>query len=119
MLLGLAILVCFQLLGVALEQVFRLPLPGSVLGMMLLALAMFTGLVKLRWVETSANFLLRNMTVFFVPLMVGMWNYRGYIASHWLILTCGLVGSTFLVMLTTGKVVQFLNRRKGGVSRES
>lgn len=118
MVLGLAILVAFQLLGAALESVFKLPLPGSVLGMMLLALALFTGVVKLKWVEAPANFLLRNMTIFFVPLMVGMWRYFGYIGDHWLILTCALIGSTFIVMYCTGVTVQFLNRRKGGEPHE-
>ncbi len=112
MILGLAILISFQLLGIFLETVLRVPLPGPVLGMMLLALGLFSGFIKLRWVEQPGNFLLRNMMLFFIPLMVGISQYFGFLSEHLLVVTCGIVGSTLAVLLITGYTVQFLARKK-------
>ena len=113
MILGLAILLAFQLAGLFLEQVLHLPLPGSVLGMMLLALGLFSGAIKLKWVEQPANFLLRHMMVFFIPLMVGVWLHRDYLIEHLLVVGIALVTTTIIVLVAVGHTVQFLLRRKG------
>ncbi len=115
---GLAILLAFQLAGVFLEEVLHLPLPGSVLGMMLLALGLFSGVIKLRWVEQPANFLLRHMMVFFVPLMVGIWLYFGYLGEHLLVVGVALAGTTVIVLISVGYTVQFLMRRKGSARHD-
>lgn len=114
MIRGLAILLGFQIAGVFFEQVLHIPLPGSVLGMMLLALALFSGVIQLKWVEQPANFLLRHMMVFFVPLTVGIWLYFGYLGEHLLVVGAGLIATTLIVLIAVGHTVQFLMRRQKG-----
>ncbi len=111
---GLAILLGFNLAGMAL-QAAGVPLPGNVLGLILFAACLFAGVVKLRWVEEAAEFLLRHMLLFFAPVIVGVIVYRERIAREWPGMTAGMVGSLFVVMLVTGWVATWLmpTRRKG------
>jgi holin-like protein len=110
---GLAILLAFNLLGVALHAV-GVPLPGNVLGLILFTLCLFLGVVKLTWVEESAEFLLRHMLLFFAPVIVGVIVYRERIAAEWPAMTAGMVGSLLVVLLVTGWVATWLLRKEGG-----
>ena len=71
--LGLGVLLAFAALG---EFAARfLPLPGSVLGMLLLWLALGVGVVRLSWVERASDALLGVLGLLFVPAGVGLIEY--------------------------------------------
>lgn len=70
-LLGLGLLFAFSALGEALRTELGLPLPGSLLGLVLLLLALRAGL-PLRWVQGAANGLLAALGLLFVPVAVGV-----------------------------------------------
>jgi holin-like protein len=99
--LGASLLVAIFLLGDWLHRL-GLPIPGGVLGLLLLYAGLQTGVVKLKWVERAANFLLRHMVLFFIPLTVGLID-MGALLSHqvWAICT-SLVLSFLAVLLVTG-----------------
>lgn len=106
--LGLAILLAFQGLGLLIHQYGGVPLPGNVIGLMLLAAALFSGLVKLEWIERTASLLLRHMLLFFAPTIVGTIAFARLLGQEWLPLVAALVLSTAAVMLVTGKVAEAL-----------
>ena len=54
-------------LGELLVAVTGLSLPGSIVGMLLLAAFLEMGWVKLEWVKAISDFLLSNLGFFFVP----------------------------------------------------
>lgn len=74
-LLGLGVLFAFAALGEFAGQRLKLPLPGSVLGMLLLWLALGLGVVRLSWVERAADALLGVLGLLFVPAGVGLIEY--------------------------------------------
>jgi holin-like protein len=75
-----------------------------------------TGLVKLKWVERAANFLLRHMVLFFIPLTVGLID-MGALLSHQVWIICiSLVSSFLAVLLSTGLLGDRLLRSVGGES---
>lgn len=91
-------------------------LPGSIIGMLLLAAFLQAGWVKLRWVKGISDFLVSNMGFFFVPPGVALMLYFDVIAAEfWPIFTATVV-STVLVLVVTGHVHQWV--RKHGVSRK-
>jgi holin-like protein len=106
-LLGFAILLAFQLLGALIHRV-GVPIPGGVLGLMLFYLAMSAGLVKMKWVERTANLLLRHMVLLFVPLTVGLMEMGPVLSKQAVAITASLVVSLVAVMLTTGLLGQWL-----------
>ena len=109
---GFALLLLFQLLGELISRLGDLPLPGNVLGMGLLLLALLGNLVKVDWLEEAAELLLSNMAMFFVPAGVGVMVYGDLIAREWLPITAATIVSTFVVMAVTGRLAQALERRE-------
>ena len=108
-LLGLMWLLVFLALGELLGQGLGLPLPGAVLGMVLLAGA-------LRWqrvrepVAASAHVLLTHLSLLFVPAGVGVMGYLGLLGRYgWQLLGILLV-STALGLVVTALVLQWLTR---------
>lgn len=86
-------------------------LPSSIIGMLLLALFLKTGIVKLRWVQTISDFLIRNLGFFFIPPGVALMLYFDLItAEFWPIVTATVI-STFLVIIVTGWVHQITRRK--------
>ncbi len=105
---GFALLLLFQLFGEALSWGFDLPIPGNVMGMGLLLLALMLNIVKLQWLEEAAELLLSHLALFFVPAGVGVMVYGDLIAAEWLPISVATVLSTFVVMAVTGKLAQRL-----------
>ncbi|XID92369.1 CidA/LrgA family protein [Paenibacillaceae bacterium WGS1546] len=109
---GLAILIVFYFAGVAIETYLNVPLPANVIGMILLAAALFAGLVKLEWIESGSRFMLRHMSLFFVPAIVGTIAFADRIGEHWIFVVLGIVPGTLLVMAATGLVTKALQRKE-------
>lgn len=97
----------FQLLGWLLQRA-GVPLPGGVLGLLALFLALQTGLIKLAWVERTANLLLRHMVLLFVPLTVGLMEMGHVLQRQAVALLVSLVVSWAAVILTTGLLARWL-----------
>ena len=93
-----------------------LPLPGSVVSMVLLFLLLLCRVVKPAQVEGTADFLLRNMAFFFIPSFVETMEHGALLLSQALPLLVIVGLTTPLIYLVTGWTVQLimLRRRKGG-----
>lgn len=79
--------------------------------MMLMFVALKTGLFSVDSVRPVAKFLLETMALFFVPFGVGIVNSFDLIADNALAITTATVVSTFAVIVATGWTMQYLNRR--------
>jgi holin-like protein len=104
--LGFAVLLAFLWIGDALARFARLPLPGSVAGMLLLA-----GALRIRWiptalVEDAAHLLVRHMALLFVPAGVGVMAYGGLLRGEWLPIAAASAASTVAVLLVVGWLQQ-------------
>jgi holin-like protein len=104
----LALLLLFSVLGEGLRMAFDLPVPGSILGILLLFAALESKLIKVEHIDTTAQFLLNNLTIFFVPAGVALIKYYGAIKTTWPILLLALVICTVINLITVGKMVQLL-----------
>jgi holin-like protein len=110
MLQGIATLLLCQLAGESIARGFGLPMPGPVIGLLLL-LGWF--LLRGRWrgaapdaiTETStgrvAQGLLQNLSILFVPAAVGVVDQLGILGEHWLALSLALIVSTVLSLAVT------------------
>jgi holin-like protein len=111
---GLTFLLLFQLVGEMLSRMLNLPIPGNVMGMGLLLVALSLKWVDAAWIEEGAELLLSNMALFFVPAGVGVMVYADLIAAEWLPITVATVVSTFVVMIVTGIIAQKLEGTECG-----
>jgi len=108
------IIIGFQLAGEVLVTLAGIPFPGPVLGLILLWAALARGWVLLESVEATADFLLKNLTLLFTPVVVGAVVYKDVFAAHWLAIGLSLIFSTAAGLIVTGKLAQWLE--KGGPS---
>ena len=111
MLRGFAILLGFQLLGEVLRSLIGWPLPGPVVGMVLLTIALDLKIVPLRAVEEASEMLLGNMGLLFVPVGVGLLAFGAVLKEGLLAIGSSLVASTLLTLAVTGWVTQALQSR--------
>jgi len=116
--IGLAILLGFNLLGLLLQHV-GVPLPANVIGLVLFTVCLFARIVKLEWVEPAADLLLRNMLLFFAPTIVGSIAFASQLRAEWAAAVLGIVGSTIASMIGTGLLARTLIRHDhAGPERE-
>ena len=104
--LGLLILLAFSLAGDWMADAARLSLPGSVVGMLMLAAALRLRWVPARAVEPAAQLLIRNMALLFVPAGVGVMAYGGLLGREWLPIAVAGAASTLAVLVAVGWLQQ-------------
>ncbi len=97
-------------IGEMLNKVFKIPIPGNILGMIILLLALLTGIIKLNQIEEISKFLLDHLSVLFIPAGVGLLSIAGMLRGSWYIILLISIVTTILVMSTTGLVVRYLRR---------
>jgi holin-like protein len=98
---------------------FHMPLPGNVLGMLLLFGLLSCGLVRETWIQEGATLLTKHLAFFFIPIAVGLmeWGPLFWQEGQWLLLALGV--STLAALLTAGGVAHLLSPHllRGGGSR--
>lgn len=102
------------LLGEVLGAVLPLPVPGSIYGLLLMLLALKTGLFKPEQVRETALFLIAVMPVMFVPAAAGVMELLGSLRDMLLPICIAVVPVTVLVMAVGGKVTQAIAERGRG-----
>ena len=111
MLESLTILLVFQLTGEALSHGFGLPVPGPVIGFILLL-----GALRLRGgvpdeLRTTATGLLRHFSLLFVPAGTGVMVHLALLREQWLPISAALIASTLLTIACTALAMNRLMRR--------
>ncbi len=107
----LGIILLFWLMGELITYLLKSSIPGSIVGMVLLTLALEFKLIKLSKVEDVADFLIHNMAFFFIPPGVGLMVNLELIANNWIAITIATFLSTILVLWSTAMVAQ-MGRKK-------
>ena len=110
-LLQLGLLVVISLSGNKIALWTHLPIPGNVVGIILLYVLLNVGLIRLEHVQDAADFLLRHLVFFFIPVAVDLMNWGGVFYRYGLMLALAIVVSTILTFLGTGFIAQ---RLQGG-----
>jgi putative effector of murein hydrolase LrgA (UPF0299 family) len=104
------LLVC-QLVGELTVLVLKLPVPGPVLGMLLLFVGLLVRGGVPRPLSDTAGGLLRNLSLLFVPAGVGVMAHLGRLSDEALPIAAALIGSTLLSIAVTAWVMAVLLKR--------
>lgn len=111
MIQSLSIIFGFLALGDAVSYGLALPIPGNVIGMMLLTVALCRGWVDVKKIKPAADLLVQNMAFFFVPPGVGLLLYLDLLSREWVPLVVAYVLSTLVVLVVVGWVTQKMERQ--------
>ena len=88
-----------------------LPIPASVYGLVLLLLALKTGLVKLDQVKEVGTYLTGIFPLLFVPAAAGVMELWAGMGSMLIPILISIIPVTVLVMVTAGKTTQAMTSR--------
>ena len=94
--------------GILLSKILHLPLPGTIASLLLLFLMLQFKVLKLEKIENAGNFLLLNMTIFFMTPTVKIIDSYELLEKDLFKIIVIIIVSTFLTMGITGKVVQLM-----------
>ncbi len=97
--------------GNLIASVIPFPIPGNVVGMVLLFAALCLGIVKVEQLQVASSFLLKHLTFFFIPLAVGLMNWGGLFMEHSVTIGVSIVVSAFLTLIGVALLTLLGKRR--------
>jgi holin-like protein len=103
------ILVC-QLIGELVVGTFTIPIPGPVVGMLLLFIVLLLKGEVPKSLGQTADGLLRAMSLLFVPAGTGVMMHFQLLGEALLPLSAALVVSTVMTIIVTALMMRWLNR---------
>ncbi|KAF3999300.1 CidA/LrgA family protein [Glaciimonas immobilis] len=112
MLVTFATLLVFQCLGEGITFALNLPIPGPVVGMLLLFVALLLVPGLLERIEETGSELLRHLSLLFVPAGVGIVVSAATVRGHWLAVIVSVVASTILTLAVTATVMRLTMPRR-------
>ncbi|MEY9867778.1 holin-like protein [Peribacillus sp. B2I2] len=96
----LIILLIICKLGYFIAHLLHLPIPGNVIGMILLFSLLQTKVLKVEWIELTSGFLVKHLAFFFIPISISL------MTMGWLFIEFGLpLALTLGVSLIFGFIV--------------
>lgn len=110
MLRALTILLSFQLVGEVVGRGLSLPIPGPVLGMLLLLGGLLLRGATPPELAGTANTLLNYLALLFVPAGTGVITHLALLRSEWFPILVTLVLSAAITLLATGLTLKLLLR---------
>ncbi|MNW29067.1 Holin-like protein CidA [compost metagenome] len=111
--LQIGVLLLFSVGMNALMGWLHWPIPGSIVGMLLLFILLQTKIIRLSWIEIGASWLLAELLLFFIPSAVGVMDYLPLLEHDGMSILFIVLLGTFIVMAVTGLVATFISKRKG------
>lgn len=103
--LGFALIAFFYAIGNAITLALSLPVPSSIISMLLLFVSLTSGVVPARWVKDACSILIMTMPLFFIPASMGLMEHFHLLISESLPLLGATLFSTFLVLVVMAKAV--------------
>ena len=111
---GVQIVVLWMIFAVSnfVVAYLQLPIPGNIVGLVLLFVFLSVGVVKQRWVSGGAALLTRHLAFFFIPITVGLMGLMDVFAAHGVGIALTLVVSAVLGICVAGLTSQALAARQ-------
>ncbi|MCE2998504.1 MAG: CidA/LrgA family protein [Betaproteobacteria bacterium] len=110
MLGALTTLLVFQLIGEVIVQFGGWPIPGPVIGLLLLFFALTLRGALAEPLRDTANGILQHLSLLFVPAGVGVMVHFSRVSGEWLPILAATVASTALAMGVSALVMQWMMR---------
>ena len=104
----------FVFAGELISYTLPLPIPAGIWGLVLLLVALWTGIVKLRHIEDVANWFLVIIPVLFVVPAVGILEVFGAISWAAPAMIGVVIATYFAAFASTGWISEFMIWLKGG-----
>jgi putative effector of murein hydrolase LrgA (UPF0299 family) len=107
---AITLLLIYQLAGEVSVRLLGLPVPGPVVGMVMLFITLMMRSQVAKAVEPASNALLGHLSLLFVPAGVGLIVHFNRLGNEWLSISVTLLLSTIITMAVTALVMQWVTR---------
>lgn len=107
--LALILGICYA--GDLIHDYTGIPVPGNILGMLILLLLLCLKVVKLDQIREVSDFFLKRLSFFFLPPAIGLMLVGDDVKSQWPLLLFLCIVITIITMVTTGWTVQLLSKK--------
>ncbi|MEI9746840.1 CidA/LrgA family protein [Moellerella wisconsensis] len=107
-----ALLYLCLIIGNMISTLLPFAIPGSIVGMLILFALLALQLVPSHWVQPGCTLLLKNMTLLFVPIGVGIMNYYGQVSQQIVPILVACFISTFVVMVVVAYSSHYIHRER-------
>ena len=112
MLPSLTVIVLFEAAGDLLQTLLKLPIPGPVIGMALLFVALIGKGRLPDGLDRAASGILCYLPMMFVPAGVGIMVHFELIRAEWLAICAALVVSSVLAIVITAATMRTIERAR-------
>ena len=109
------LLYLFFLAGDYVQRQLHLPVPGSIVGLLILFILLLCKVIPVRWIESGATSILSYLPLFFIPATAGIVNHLEIFSGRGFKLIAVLMVSTALTIGAAAHSSQWL----AGWSKES
>lgn len=103
----------FWFLGQAVSQLFHLPIPGGVIGFILVLALLYMRVIRVRSLALGAEWFLAEMLLFFIPAVPAVLNHREFLGWTGLKILAIIALGTIIVMISTAFVVEICLHKIG------
>ncbi len=107
------LIILFFCLAGELLALLPLPIPAAVYGLVLMLIALCTGMLKPDAIKETSNFLIAVMPLLFVAPAVGILAHWDIIAPNLVPISVIMVVTTLLTFAASGLVTKWLSKKKG------
>lgn len=104
------IIIVISMMGELLKELLPFSMPASIYGLLIMLIALGTGIVKVKDVKNASDFLLEIMPILFIPSTVGLMESWGILRDILVPVLIVCIIGTIVVMVITGRVTQFVIR---------
>ncbi len=98
-------------IGEVFSSFIQFPIPGPIIGMLILLILLEGKILKLKSIEEASNFFLSNLSLFFIPSGVKLISTINILQGNLTKILIIMIFSTIITMGVTGRMVQFLINR--------
>ena len=106
----LMIILGAYLLGVIIQTAFNMPIPGTVLGLIILFLGLYSGIIKVEMIEDMCEILISHMSFLFIPAGVGLITSFNLLSGKIIAFSLIILISPVIVWVVTAYVVKLLRK---------
>lgn len=105
--LGLIILLCFYVLSVGILHIVHIQFPPTILGLILFALALISGIIKEEWIKSASEWLINNMAMFLLPFIAGLVAYQALLLKNLIPILLVIFVTTAIIIVLTGLFIEY------------
>ena len=110
----LLILLLINQIGFYIVEKTGIPIPGNIIGMMLLFGLLWTKVIPLKWIDKASTVLIKHLAFFFIPISVGIMTLGSILLNVGLELMVVILISTFIGLIFSGFLSQLFIVKKEG-----